>query len=54
MVDLKDFTIIDSSYHNYKFKRKITKALYIAQFKGKVMQIVKVLINDRLRVSKVS
>ena len=32
-VDLKDFKIIDSSYHNNRFKRKISEALYIKQYK---------------------
>ena len=32
-VDLKDFKITDSSYHNNKFKRKISEALYIKQYK---------------------
>ena len=33
IVDLKDFKIIDSSYHNNRFKRKISEALYIKQYK---------------------
>ena len=32
-VDLKDFKIIDSSYHNNRFKRKISEALYIKEYK---------------------
>ena len=32
-VDLKDFKIIDSSCRNIRFKRKISKALYIKQYK---------------------
>ena len=32
-VDLKDFKIIDSSYHNNMFKSKTSKALYIKQYK---------------------
>ena len=32
-VDLKDFKIIDSSYHSNRFKRKISEALYIKQYK---------------------
>ena len=32
-VDLKDFKIIDSSYRNIRFKRNISKALYIKQYK---------------------
>ena len=32
--DLKDFKIIDSSYHNNRFKRKISEALYIKQYKS--------------------
>ena len=32
-VDLKDFKIIYSSYHNDRFKRKISEALYIKQYK---------------------
>ena len=32
-VDLKDFKIIDSSYHNNRFKTKISEALYIKQYK---------------------
>ena len=32
-VDLKDFKIIDSSYHNNSFKTKISEALYIKQYK---------------------
>ena len=30
-VDLKDFEIIDSSYHNNRFKRRISEALHIKQ-----------------------
>ena len=33
IVDLKDFKIIDSSYHNNRFKRKISEALYIKEYK---------------------
>ena len=32
-VDLKDFKIINSSYHNNRFKRKSSEALYIKQYK---------------------
>ena len=32
-VGLKDFKIIDSSYHNNSFKRKVLEALYIKQCK---------------------
>ena len=32
-VDLKDFKIIYSSYHNNRFKMKISEALYIKQYK---------------------
>ena len=32
-VDLKDLKIIDSSYHNNRFKNKISGALYIKQYK---------------------
>ena len=32
-VDLKDFKIIDSSYDNNRFKRKISEALYIKECK---------------------
>ena len=31
--DLKDFKIIDFGYHNNRFKRKISEALYIKQYK---------------------
>ena len=31
--DLEDFKIINSSYHNNSFKRKISEALYIKQYK---------------------
>ena len=31
--DLKDFKIIDFGYHNNSFKRKISEALYIKQYK---------------------
>ena len=33
-VDLKDFKIIGSSYHNNRFKKKVSEALYIKQFKS--------------------
>ena len=32
-VDLKDFKITDSSYHNNSLKRKVLEALYIKQYK---------------------
>ena len=32
-VDLKDLKIIDSNYHNNKFKQKISEALYIKKYK---------------------
>ena len=32
-VDLKDFKIIDSTYHNNRFKRKISEALSVKQYK---------------------
>ena len=32
-VDLKDIKIINPSYHNNRFKRKISEALYIMQYK---------------------
>ena len=32
-VDLNNFKIIDSSYHSSRFKRKISEALYIKQYK---------------------
>ena len=32
-IDLKDFKIIDSSYHNNSFKTKISEALYIKKYK---------------------
>ena len=31
-LDLKNVKIIDSSYHNNRFKRKISEALYIKQY----------------------
>ena len=33
IVNLKDFKIINSSYHNNRFKRKISEALYLKQYK---------------------
>ena len=34
-VDLTDFKIIDSTYHNNRFKRKILVSLYIKQYNNK-------------------
>ena len=33
-VDLEDIRAIDSGYHNNRFKRKISEALYIKQYKS--------------------
>ena len=32
-VDLDNIKVIDSGYHNNRFKRKISEALYILQYK---------------------
>ena len=32
-VDLKDFKVTDSNYHNNSFKRMISEALYIKRYK---------------------
>ena len=33
VVDLKDFKVIDINYHENKYKRKISEALYIKQYR---------------------
>ena len=50
VVDFKDLKIIDKNYHGNKYKRKISEALYIKQYRPLLSNIIKIF-NSFLNVS---
>ena len=42
VVDLKDLKVIDKNYHGNKYKRKISEALYIKQYRPLLSNIIRI------------